>query len=123
MSTEQVKKPLPLRIVFILNLFKILLAFGLYLYFSANNIQLGNVGPQIILYTMIGYIIMFGGIVFAILKRNMLMLRIVLFLDLLISLPATAIAGIAISVISLLLVFFNHKIKAYFSTKVKIAEA
>lgn len=119
MSNLNLKKPIPLRVVFILNLFKIFLALGLFFYFSTNNIQLGDVGPQIILYTMFGYIATFAGIVWSILKRNMIALKSILFIDLLISLPARAIAGILIAVISLLLVFLNGKIKAYFPTELE----
>ena len=114
MTTTTLKKPAPLRVVFILNLFKIFLAAGLYFYFTANDIVLGTVGPQIILYTMMAYIVFFLGIIIAITKRNLLALRIILFADLLASLPASAFAGILISVISLILVFFNNRIKAYF---------
>ena len=108
-------KPLPLRVVFILNLFKIFLATGLYYYFSTNNIQLGDVGPQIILYTLFAYIFFFVGIVLMITRRQLTGLKVVIFLDLLASLPASAFAGILISIISLLLLFFNKKIKEYFS--------
>ncbi len=113
--TTELKKPIPLRVVFILNLFKIFLAAGLYYYFSTNDITLGSVGPQIILYTMFVYIALFIGIIITITKRNLTALKVVIFIDLLASIPATAFAGILISVISLLLLFFNGKIKAYFS--------
>ena len=115
MSTLTInQKPIPLRVVFILNLFKIFLAAGLYFYFSANNIQLGDVGPQIILYTMIAYIVFFIGIVITITRKNLIALKIVVFADLLASLPASAFAGILISGISLILLFFNKRIKSYF---------
>ena len=113
-SFTYANKPLPLRVVFILNLFKIFLATGLYFYFSINNIQLGSVGPQIILYTLLAYIFFFSGIVMAILKKHLWALRIVVFLDLIASLPASAFAGILISIISLLLLFFNKRITGYF---------
>ena len=113
--TTEMKKPIPLRIVFILNLLKIFLAGGLYYYFCTNDIQLGSVGPEIIMYTGFAYIAFFVGIIVTITKKNLTALKIVIFLDLLASLPASAFAGILISVISLILVFFNGKIKAFFS--------
>lgn len=108
------KKPIPLRVVFILNLLKIFLAAGLYTYFTANDITLGEVGPQIILYTGIAYVVLFIGIIIVITKRNLLALKIIIFIDLLASLPAKAFAGILIAIISLLLLFFNKKIRYYF---------
>ena len=113
--TTQLKKPIPLRIVFILNLLKIFLAAGLFYHFSTNDVQLGSVGPQIILYTMFAYIVFFFGIIITITKRNLLALKIIVFLDLLASIPASAFAGLLISTISLLLLFFNGKIKSYFA--------
>jgi hypothetical protein len=113
--TTEMKKPIPLRIVFILNLFKIFLAAGLYYYFSTNEVSLGSVGPQIILYTLFAYMTLFIGIIYTITKKNLTGLKIVVFIDLLVSLPASAFAGILISVISLLLLFFNSKIRTYFS--------
>ncbi len=114
--TKEIKKPIPLRIVFILNLFKIFLAAGLLTYFTINDIQLGDVGPKIILYTLLAYIVTFIGIVRTILTKELKALKAIVFLDLVVSLPASAYAGILISVVSLLLLFFNGKIKEYFAS-------
>ena len=109
------KKPVPLRIIFILNACKILLSFGIYIVFSIKDISIGGLDPILILYTALGYVATFGAMVFFILRKNILGLRIITGIDLLISLPLKAFIGIAIAIVSFLLTF-NKKVKEYFFT-------
>ena len=112
--TNTGKKPLPLRIIFILNAFKILLSLGFYTVFTLKDISIGNADRTIILYTALGYAAMFGFMVFFILKRKIWGLRASIILDFLVSIPATAIIGFIISIVSFALTF-NKKVLAYFN--------
>ena len=107
------KKPIPLRAIFILNALKILLSFGIYIVFTAKDISIGGLDPIFILYTALGYLATFGAMVFFILRKNILGLRIITGIDLLISLPVKAFIGIVIAILSFLLTF-NGKVKEYF---------
>lgn len=115
MTTQlALKKPALLRTIFILNAFKIVLVFTFYFVFKAKGIQIGPVGPELILYTAIGYVTTFAMVVTSILKRNITALRIVLILDFAVSLPAQAYIGLLIAVVSISL-SFTKKVKAYFA--------
>ncbi len=98
------EKPASMRIIFILNAFKVLLAFGFYFVFQINDINIG-IGPELILYTALGYVITFAAIVASILKRNLWGLRISIIIDFLISIPITAVIGLVISLISFFITF------------------
>lgn len=106
-------KPISLRAIFILNAVKILLAFVFFTIFSVKDITVGSLDRMYILYTAFGYILTFGAMVFFILRKNILAVRVIIGIDLLVSLPIKAIIGIAIALVSFLL-SFNPKVKAYF---------
>lgn len=107
-------KPIPLRVIFILNALMMVLPFIFYFVITSKGIDIGRLDPKIMIYTGIGYIVSFAVLVFFILKRNIMGVRGVLFANILISLPAKAIIGIVVAVISLLLAFLNEKVKTYF---------
>lgn len=107
------KKPIPLRVIFILNALKILLAFGFFTVFTIKDITVGGLDRTYILYTAFGYVLTFAAMVFFILRKNLLALRIVIGIDLLISLPTKALIGIVIAIVSFSL-SFHKKVKGYF---------
>ncbi len=107
-------KPKSVRAIFIMNALKILLALGFFLVFTFTDVRVGGIGPSIILYTLIGYIVFFAAMVASILKRNLLGLRISIVLDFLTSIPATAIIGFVIAIASMILTFRKTAI-AYFN--------
>lgn len=107
-------KPILLRIIFILNAFKALLAFGFYAVFTIKGISIGGLDPTLILYTAIGYVATFAALVFFILRKSQLGTRIVHLVDVIISLPAGAYIGIVIAVVSFV-IGFHGKVKAYFA--------
>lgn len=117
-NIEGKTKPLNLRIIFVLNAFKILLSVGLYIGFKYQGLTIGTLssasGAAIILYTTIGYLITFTVMVFSILKRNMLGLRLAIGADFLVSIPAKAFIGMLIATVSLGLTF-TVTVKRYFA--------
>ena len=84
-----------------------------YYVFTTKNIQVGDLDPMWMVYTGIAYIISFAGMVSMILKRNYLGIRIIIGLNVLIAIPASAFIGMAIAAVSFGLTF-NKKVKAYF---------
>lgn len=112
--TNQVNKPIPLRVIFILNALMMILPFIFYYVFTTQNIVVGDLDPIYMVYTGIGYILSFGILVFFILRRNLCGARIIFFLNILIALPAGAYIGILVAIISLTLSFFNQKVLTYF---------
>lgn len=112
-STDTKKKPIPLRIIFILNGLMMILPFVFYTVFTVKDITIGDLDPIRMVYTGIGYILSFAAMVFFILKRKLLAIRIIIGLNILIALPAGAYIGILIALISFGLTF-HGKVKAYF---------
>lgn len=117
MSTTQnidgLNKPKSIRAIFILNALKIVLALSFLMFFTFADITVGAVGPSIILYTLIGYVVFFTGMVVSILKRSQLGLQISIVLDFITSIPSTAIIGFVIAIVSMILTFSKSS-KAYF---------
>ncbi len=111
-TNNSIKKPISLRVIFILNLVKIFLAFGIYTIITVKGIVPG-INPDWILYTACGYIVTFSIMVFSILKKNIILFRLIIITDIIISIPAKAIIGILIGGDSVL-ISFNKKIKNYF---------
>ncbi|UWR03670.1 hypothetical protein K3740_02915 [Ruegeria conchae] len=111
-------KPITLRVIFILNALKILLAFGFFAAFKFYGLQVGElVGPQVanlMLYTMLGYMVAFACIVASILKRGMIGIRTAIGVDFLVSIPATAVIGFIIATISMGLTL-TASVRAYFA--------
>ena len=114
MTTQQ-KKPLQLRIIFILNAIMMFLPFVFYFVITRNNITIDGLNPVWMLYTAAGYILSFIALVFFILKKHLIGVRAIILLNILISLPAKAFIGIAVALISLGL-SFTQKVKNYFKT-------
>jgi len=116
MSEDRVmKKPIPLRIIFILYALKVLLAFGFYFLFSVKDISIEKeISQSIILYTAFGYVLTFAMLVFFILKRNLMGVRATIVVDFVISLPSKAFIGIVFAIIAMALTF-HKKVRAYFS--------
>ncbi|MFY2824198.1 hypothetical protein [Ruegeria sp. MALMAid1280] len=116
--TTGASKPVTLRVIFILNALKILLAFGFFTAFKFYGLQVGElVGPQaanLMLYTMLGYLVTFACIVASILKRSIVGIRAAIAVDFLVSIPATAIIGFIIAIISMVLTF-TASARAYFA--------
>lgn len=110
----QLKKPVPVRAIFILNAIKILISFGIYVVFTTKGISVGGLDPNIILYTSLGYVATFGLMVLFIVRRQAWGVRAMNLVDLLISLPASAFIGIGVAIISFGLTF-HQKAKTYFN--------
>ncbi len=113
----QVKKPIPLRVIFILNALLIFLAFAIYYALSNDLFEPPggkSLNPAWVLYTAIGYIITFIALVTCILNKKLMALRAVIITVALISIPAGGFIGILFSIISFAL-SFNKKVLAYFN--------
>ena len=111
-------KPPLLRVIFILNALKIILALGLLIGFRYFDLRVGSVsGPSavsMILWTMLGYIATFAAIVASILKRSIIGLRAAIVADFLISIPSKAFVGFAVALIGFGL-SFSRPVAAYFA--------
>ena len=115
-SSNQVKKPVPLRVIFILNAMMMVLPFVFYYVFTTRNIQVGDLDPMWMVYTGIAYIISFGILVYFLVNRKLWGARGVFLSNILIAVPAGAYIGILVAIISLSLSFFNKKVLAYFNS-------
>ena len=105
------KKPTPLRVLFLLNLFLVVVCYVFY-GFAQSKGNVAGVPATSILYTALASTVLFIGVITSIKKFSLGALRIVILLVLAASLPTLAFIGIAISIISFILTF-NRKIKAY----------
>ncbi|WP_353780144.1 hypothetical protein [Winogradskyella sp. 3972H.M.0a.05] len=112
METQQLKKPIPLRIIFILNGILMFLPFLFYYIVTVKGKDFG-IEPMWMIYTGIGYILSFGIIVYSILSKKYLLFRLAFILTILISIPTQAYIGIVVAIASLVL-SFNSKIEKYF---------
>lgn len=112
---NRVNKPIPLRIIFLLNALMMILPFVFYYVFTIQNITVGDLDPMYMVYTGLAYILSFGVLVIFLLKRNLWGARVTFILNILIALPAGAYIGIVVAIISLTLSFFNQKVLAYFN--------
>lgn len=107
------KKPVILRVLFILNAILMFLPFVFYYAFTKEELTSKGLEPIHMIYTGIGYIINFAIMVASILNKRIQIFRGIFLLTILISLPLKAYIGIAFGIISILL-SFNSKIKLYF---------
>jgi hypothetical protein len=107
------KKPIQLRTIFILNLILVIIC---YIFFgvASSKGSVGGLKPTAILYTTISYSALFIALIAAIKKFNLLAFRTVIALVFLVSIPTTAIIGMVIAIISLVISFHN-KIVSYFN--------
>ena len=106
-------KPLPLRVIFVLNGIMTFLPFLFYAVITSRNIEIGGLNPIYMVYTGVGYIISFVALVHFILRRNIVGLRMVILINVLIAIPAKAYIGILVAVISAGLTF-APRVKDYF---------
>ena len=118
-STNRVKKPIQLRIIFMLNALMMVLPFVFYFVFTMKNISIEGLNPMYMIYTGVGYIISFIILVRSILGRKLLLFRIMFGVNVLIAIPASAYIGILFALLSLI-ISFNKKVKAYFESTGKI---
>ena len=124
MSTADINpgfaKPITLRVIFILNALKIFLTFGFFVAFKYGDFVVqgleGDSAASLMLYTIFGYMAAFSVMVFSILRRNILGLRIAIAVDFLISIPAKAFIGFAVALISMALTF-TKPVSEYFNYK------
>ena len=80
------KKPIILRVAFLLNALLMFLPFIFYYIFTSKNLQVDGLEPIHMIYTGIGYILSFALMVTSILRRNLIAFRSVFVLVILISL-------------------------------------
>ena len=114
-SQNAIKKPIPLRIIFILNALMMILPFVFYYVFTTQDISIDGLDPMYMVYTGVAYIISFIFLVASILKKNMILFKIMFGVNIVIAIPAKAFIGIIFAVISIAL-SFNGKVKDYFSS-------
>ena len=107
-------KPKQLRAIFGIFLFKIALSFTAFIVFTVQNKTIGDVGPQLILYTALGYVATWLMLAYFIVNKNITGMRVVIFIDLLISLPAKAYIALVLGVVAFLL-SFHKNVKAWVS--------
>ena len=115
-SNAPIKKPIPLRVIFLLNALMMVLPFIFYYVFTTNNITVGNLNPMWMVYTGIAYIISFAVLVYFLSNKKLLGARIMFIINILIAIPASAYIGILVAIISLSLSFFNKKVLYYFNS-------
>lgn len=113
-QNNSIKKPAPLRVIFILNALMMILPFVFYAVITSKNIKIGNLDPILMVYTGLAYIASFAVLVFFLIKRNLVGARIVFLANIAIAIPTGAYIGILIAIISLALSFFNQKVLGYF---------
>lgn len=113
MTKDSIKKPIQLRIIFILNALMMILPFIFYYVFTSKNISIAGLKPIHMVYTGIAYIISFMFLVFFILKKKLVGIRVMFVINILIALPTKAYLGILVAIISIIL-SFTSKVKAYF---------
>lgn len=107
------KKPIQLRILFILNLLLVAICFVFYAIAKSKG-NIGGLAPNTVLYTAISYTVLFVALVTAIKRLSLTGLRIVITLVFLVSIPASAFIGMFIAILSMVL-SFHKKIKQYFN--------
>ena len=113
--SNSTKKPIALRVIFLLNALMTILPLAFYYVFTTNNITVGDLDPNWMLFTGVGYIISFLFLVYSFIKRKFFMARIIFGLNILIAIPAGAYIGILIAIISTIISFKNTKVLTYFS--------
>ncbi len=95
------ERPKAMKAVFLLTMFKILLAWGFFAVFSLFDV--GPVNPDIIMYTATAYVALAIPTFVFIHRRNAVGVRVCIALAILASIPARAGIAIAIDVVALIL--------------------
>ena len=119
-TNNLIKKPIQLRIIFILNALMMILPFVFYFVITSKNITIGGIDPMWMIYTGLAYMLSFVLLIVAIYKRSIILLRALFVLNIIIALPAKAIIGIVVAIISIL-ISFHKNIKSFFKSTGKIA--
>ena len=83
-----IKKPIGLRVTFLLNAFMSILPFIFYYIVTSKNIQLGTLQPIWMVYTGIAYLISFLFFAISLAKRLKIIVFVIPLINILISLPA-----------------------------------
>ena len=115
---NSIKLPGTVKAVKIITIVRFLICVAFYAVFSIKDIQLGDVGPQIILYTASAFAVMMVAILYAIKKRNLWLLRGLIVVDLVVALPASAFISVVLSVVSFGITF-SKSFKSHFELKIK----
>jgi len=110
---KQAKKPIQLRIIFILNALMMFLPFLVYFLVTNNKIEM-DVVPMHVIYTGIAYIISFGALVYCILNKKFFAFRTMFFINLLIALPVGVDGGIVVVIVSFVL-SHTKQVKSFFN--------
>lgn len=108
-----VKKPAPLRVIFISNLILAFLPFVFYLVITKKGITVGELDPIWMIYTGVVYILTFLGTMASILKKKIWGVRVLAIVVAIASIPAGAYIGMAVAALSFGLTF-NGRVKEYF---------
>ena len=116
MTTAIVQKPIPLKVIFILNALMMVLPFVFYFIITSRNIVIDNLDTIWMVYTGIAYIISFDFLVYFLVNRNLTGARVIFFINILIAIASKAYLGIVVALISLTLSFLNKKVLAYFAS-------
>ena len=111
-SIRELKKTTPLRVLMALNAMMMILPFVFYFVITGNKFEVG-VEPFWMLYTGLAYILSFAALVFSVLTRNIMGLRIVIVANVIIAIPVSAFIGWIVALVSIILTF-NKRVKAYF---------
>ena len=114
-TVQTVNKPIPLRVIFILNAIMMVLPFVFYAVITTKGIEIGGIKPISMVYTGLAYIASFGALVFFILKRNIWAVRAMFVINILIALPTSAYIGIVVAIVSMA-VSFHGKVRAWFGS-------
>ena len=112
-NNKEVKKPIQLRVVFILNALMMILPFVFYGIITSKGIEIGGIPTVYMIYTGIAYILSFAILVYSILNKKFNLFRFMFLINVLIATPAKAYLGILVAIISIIL-SFNGKIKNFF---------
>ena len=108
------QKPVKLRAIFFLYVFKLLFATALLVAFQFFGLTVDGVTTQQILYTTLGYLVLFAGIVMSIMKQNLIALRTLIVIDFLITIPTRGPVGFLVDIIAFALTF-TAPVKKYFA--------
>ena len=112
-KAKQAKKPIQIRIIFILNALMMFLPFFVYFLVTNNKIKM-DVVPMHVVYTGIAYIISFGALVYCILNKKFFVFRAMFFINLLIALPVGVDGGIVVTIVSFIL-SHSKQVQSFFN--------
>lgn len=114
-APELIVKPTSVKAIPIIIIVRALLALVFYIVFTVQDITVGSVGPQLILYTFLAFCALAVPIFYFYRKRQLVPLRIAILVDLLAALPATAFISIVLSLVAFGLTF-TRSARSYFTS-------